>query len=165
MVAEAVSTQSTLGMTWSTIQKTTVRVILMSQRNALPKEDIAAHDNKTTNLPSYFMYSHLIPVHDSRGSVLLDHEQDVRRRQQYDGDEGSEEEVFGLDDGEDEDEDDMSDLGDVGGEQEDSEEDIDSKSSLTMLDSSDRQRSLHTNKSVHMYTNRGILGKEQAQLL
>jgi len=70
-------------------------------------------------------------VHDSRGSVLLDHEQDIQRRQQNDDYEGSEEEVFGLDDGEDEEEeDDMSDLGDVGGEQEDSEEDIDSKSNL-----------------------------------
>ncbi|KAF9380268.1 hypothetical protein CPB97_008487 [Podila verticillata] len=67
--------------------------------------------------------------HDSRGSVLLDHEQDIQRRQQNDEYEGSEEEVFGLDDGEDEEEeDDMSDLGDVGGEQEDSEEDIDKAS-------------------------------------
>ncbi|KAF9331380.1 hypothetical protein BG006_005746 [Podila minutissima] len=68
--------------------------------------------------------------HDNRGSVLLDHEQDIRRRQQHGDDEGSEEEVFGLDDGEDdeEDEDDMSDLGDIGGEQEDSEEDIDKAS-------------------------------------
>ncbi|KAF9934420.1 hypothetical protein FBU30_002244 [Linnemannia zychae] len=54
--------------------------------------------------------------HDSRGSVLLDHEKDLARRQ-YDEYEDSEEEVFGLDDGEDEededeDEDDMGDLDD-----------------------------------------------------
>ncbi|KAF8987140.1 hypothetical protein BGZ52_005950 [Haplosporangium bisporale] len=66
--------------------------------------------------------------HDSRGSVLLDHEQDIQRRHQNDEYEGSEEEVFGIDDGEDEEEDDMSDLGDVGGEQEESEEDIDKAS-------------------------------------
>lgn len=64
----------------------------------------------------------------------MDHEKDIQRRQQYDEYEGSEEEVFGLDDGEDEEEeDDMSDLGDIGGEQEESEEDIDSKSSLPPL--------------------------------
>ncbi|KAF9107563.1 hypothetical protein BGX29_005922 [Mortierella sp. GBA35] len=51
--------------------------------------------------------------HDSRGSVLLDHEKDLERRQleEY---EDSEEEVFGLDDGEDEDEDeDEDDMGDL----------------------------------------------------
>ncbi|KAG0275073.1 hypothetical protein BGZ95_009207 [Linnemannia exigua] len=42
--------------------------------------------------------------HDARGSVLLDHEKDLERRQ-FDEYEDSEEEVFGLDDGEDEDED------------------------------------------------------------
>ncbi|KAG0210977.1 hypothetical protein BGX28_008685 [Mortierella sp. GBA30] len=52
--------------------------------------------------------------HDSRGSVLLDHEQELERRQ-YDEYEGSEEEVFGLegDEDEDEDEDEDDDLEDL----------------------------------------------------
>ncbi|KAF9130095.1 hypothetical protein BGW39_003499 [Mortierella sp. 14UC] len=62
--------------------------------------------------------------HDSRGSVLLDHERDLERRQ-FDEYEDSEEEVFGLDDGEDEDEDgdDMGDLDDdLGGDKDDEDE-------------------------------------------
>ncbi|KAF8940546.1 hypothetical protein BGZ58_005880 [Dissophora ornata] len=70
--------------------------------------------------------------HDSRGSILLDHERDLERRQ-YDEYEGSEEEVFGLegdDDEEDEeDEDDLGDLdGDLGRAQEDDELDLDKAS-------------------------------------
>lgn len=60
---------------------------------------------------------------------MLDHEQDLERRQ-YDEDEGSEEEVFGLegDEDEDEDEDEDDDLGDdFGHVQEDDELDLDSK--------------------------------------
>ena len=69
------------------------------------------------------------PVHDSRGSILLDHERDIERRQ-HDEYEGSEEEVFGLEGDEDEDdEDDLGDLDDdLGGAQEDEEMDLDSKS-------------------------------------
>ncbi|GJJ72353.1 U3 small nucleolar RNA-associated protein 3 [Entomortierella parvispora] len=70
--------------------------------------------------------------HDARGTVLLDHEMDMANRNNDDS-EGSEEEVFGLDDGEDdeeeESEDDLGDLDDdFGGAKEDSEEDIDKAS-------------------------------------
>lgn len=66
--------------------------------------------------------------------MLLDHEKDLERRQ-YDEYEDSEEEVFGLDDGEDDekDEDDMGDLDDDlgGAKDEDDELDLDSKSACS----------------------------------
>ncbi|KAF8986285.1 hypothetical protein BGZ46_006907 [Entomortierella lignicola] len=68
--------------------------------------------------------------HDSRGSILLDHERDPRSRQ-YDEYEGSEEEVFGLegdeDEGdEDEDEDDLGDSDDnIGSKKDDDDEEVD----------------------------------------
>ncbi|KAF9173376.1 hypothetical protein BGX21_003237 [Mortierella sp. AD011] len=69
--------------------------------------------------------------HDSRGSILLDHERDLERRQ-YDEYEGSEEEVFGLEgdededeDEEEEDEDDLGDLDDDLGRKGDDEEELD----------------------------------------
>ncbi|KAG0371272.1 Sas10 C-terminal domain-containing protein [Gamsiella multidivaricata] len=60
--------------------------------------------------------------HDSRGSILLDHEQDLERRQ-YDEYEGSEEEVFGLE-GDEDDEEDLSDL-DADLDRKDDEEELD----------------------------------------
>lgn len=118
---------------------------------------------KRTNSYVIILLISNLTVHDSRGSVLLDHEQDIQRRQQNDEYEGSEEEVFGLDDGEDEEEeDDMSDLGDVGGEQEDSEEDIDSKSSLPPSCWNDlRTRRNNTNQICLIgHLNRGVMGKD-----
>ncbi|KAF9112586.1 hypothetical protein BGX27_003124 [Mortierella sp. AM989] len=67
--------------------------------------------------------------HDGRGSILLDHERDLERRQ-YDEYEGSEEEVFGLEgdedeDDEEEDEDDLGDLDDDLGRKKDDEDELD----------------------------------------
>ncbi|KAG0242129.1 hypothetical protein BGW41_004752 [Actinomortierella wolfii] len=68
--------------------------------------------------------------HDSRGKILLDHEQDMARRYQEDDDEISEEEVYGLDSEEDEeeeeDEEDLGDLeDDLGGSKAQDEDDFD----------------------------------------
>ncbi|KAF9913078.1 hypothetical protein BX616_010168 [Lobosporangium transversale] len=67
--------------------------------------------------------------HDSRNTIDLDHERELERRQ-YDEYEGSEEEVFSLDDGEDEqddedEEEDLEDLEDDLGRGEDDEEQLD----------------------------------------
>ncbi|KAF9974992.1 hypothetical protein BGZ73_001485 [Actinomortierella ambigua] len=73
--------------------------------------------------------------HDSRGKILLDHEQDLARRYQ-DDDEGSEEEVFGLDSEEDQDEEGEEELSDLdedlgrskGHDEDEDEMDLDKKS-------------------------------------
>ncbi|KAG0270117.1 hypothetical protein DFQ27_000418 [Actinomortierella ambigua] len=65
--------------------------------------------------------------HDSRGKILLDHEQDLARRYQ-DEDDASEEEVYGLDSEDEEDEDELSDLDNESKDQDEDEMDLDKKS-------------------------------------